>query len=303
MNQELYSFAKAVSFVVLGITAFSFGILAFAFINQIFPDPLAFDGNFREGLANALAAVIIAFPVYVVIVWRLEKARGEKEEPKIAKWLTYIVLVIIACIIIGDLIAVLSGFLRGELSTRFVLKALTILTIAGSIFGYYLWRLRYIGKQKPTAVRAFVGIVVAVIVLAVGYGLTTVGSPGSQRLIQFDERRVSDLQSITFAIDSYWEQNGALPQQLEDLRGTRTFVRSIVDPKSIEPYEYVILTDTSYQVCAVFETDSKNQQDPRIAVKPVPFSESIWNHGVGRACFEREAQQVIKEEPFPVPAR
>jgi uncharacterized membrane protein len=62
----------------------------------------------------------------------------EKVESGVRKWLTYIALLVTAGIVIGDLITFLSYFLRGELTARFVLKALMVIAIAGSIFWYYL---------------------------------------------------------------------------------------------------------------------------------------------------------------------
>jgi hypothetical protein len=131
------------------------------------------------------------------------------------------------------------------------------------------------------------------------YGLTFVGSPASQRSIQFDERRVADLQQITFGVDEYWEQNEVLPEELQDLQDVRAFVRSIADPKTGEPYEYRIVEERTYELCAVFENDSSAMQEK---LPKKPFSEQSWDHGVGHTCFEHEAQEFTKEL-VPVPAR
>ena len=66
------------------------------------------------------------------------------------KWLTYLTLVVAAGIIIGDLIALLSSLLGGDLSVPFTLKAMTILAITGCIFGYYLWDLRQTEQEDQT---------------------------------------------------------------------------------------------------------------------------------------------------------
>ena len=72
----------------------------------------------------------------------LAETRPEKLESGIRKWLTYIALLIAAGTVIGDLITFLTFFLQGELTTRFVLKVLTVVAIAGSIFWYYLGSLK-----------------------------------------------------------------------------------------------------------------------------------------------------------------
>jgi hypothetical protein len=71
----------------------------------------------------------------------------EKRSSKIRKWLTYLTLFVTAGVIIGDLIALIFNLLGGEITTRFALKSLVILGIAGLIFGYYLWDLKKEEKQ------------------------------------------------------------------------------------------------------------------------------------------------------------
>ncbi|MEK7542301.1 MAG: DUF5671 domain-containing protein, partial [Patescibacteria group bacterium] len=316
--QAREAFLYLISFITLYITAFSFGILVFAFIDRLLPDPLQLGGFFPRGLTTALASLIIAFPLYLFMMWQLGKAAArdpERRQSKVGKWLTYITLVIAAGIIIGDLIATLSSLLSGELTTRFVLKALIILAITGSVFGYYLLSLQKeekekdeklsTSKTKSMGARVFVGVVTTIIIFAVVYGFFLVGTPASQRLLQFDERRVSDLANITYATDSYWERNKQLPETLEDLRDPRYYVQSLGDPKTGEPYEYRVISDTAYELCAVFETDSAMQQSK--VPTPEPFTRQIWqwNHGIGRTCFTLEVRKPATESPpkIPVPAR
>ena len=309
--QAREAFLFLISFITLYTTAFSFGILVFAFIEKLFPDPISYGFFSPRGLTTVLASIIVAFPLYLFMMWRLARAAAkdpERRQSKVGKWLTYITLVIAAGIIIGDVIAVLASLLSGELTSRFLLKAFTVLAIAGSIFGYYLWSLQKEekekealqqaqGKEKLIGVRIFAGIVVATVLSAVVYGLTLVGTPTQQRLLQFDERRVSDLQQITFAIDSYWERNKEVPEILGDLLDARYYVPSITDPKTGEPYEYIVLTKDMYQLCAAFETDTASSQYQE---KPRAFSEELWNHAAGRVCFTLE---VRKPQTEPVPAR
>ena len=151
--------------------------------------------------------------------------------------------------------------------------------------------------------RIFLGIVTLAVVLAVGYGAVLVGFPAGQRLLKFDARRVSDLQNISQSIDTYWELNGELPVALEDLQGPRYYVRSIEDPATEEPYEYRVIDGNQYQLCAVFATDSS--QDEQRA--PRAYSDKIWGHGTGRACFDLEAQApragTFREAPAPEKVR
>ena len=148
--QAREAFLYLVSFIALYATAFSLGTLIFAFIDRAFPDPLSFRAGFggefaTRGLTVAIASIIITFPLYLFLMWRLAREAEvypERRQSRLRKWLTYLTLVVAAGIIIGDLIALLSNLLGGDLTIRFTLKALTILVITGSIFGFYLWDLQ-----------------------------------------------------------------------------------------------------------------------------------------------------------------
>lgn len=58
------------------------------------------------------------------------------------RWLTYMTLFLAASFLIGDFITLVYNVLGGELTTRFVLKAVTVAVLAGTTFGYYLSELR-----------------------------------------------------------------------------------------------------------------------------------------------------------------
>lgn len=142
------AFLYLVSFITLYISAFSFGALVFSFINIWLPDPLNFGGDVP---INAIASLIVAFPIFLVITRALRRGSEkdpERKESRVKKWLTYLTLVIAAGVLIGDLIAVLSSLLGGELSMRFLLKAAAVFGIAGSIFGYYLSDLQKEEKES-----------------------------------------------------------------------------------------------------------------------------------------------------------
>ena len=134
--------------------------------------------------------------------------------------------------------------------------------------------------------KIFVSIVVLAVLAAVVYGFILVGSPGSQRVLRFDEQRVSNLKNISLAIDSYWVRNEQLPENLEALQDQRFFVRSILDPESEEPYDYRVLSQVTYELCAVFVAESSLLPKPS-------FSDQSWEHGIGRMCFEREVQKSV----------
>ena len=281
------------SFLALPVWTLSFGSLIFQFIERAFPDSLQYGGDFLfGGMRSSIAALLIGFPLYVLLMWRLWKSAAshpEQLQSLVRKWFTYIVLVVVAGVILGDLIALLTSFLGGELALRFSLKALSILAISVSIFGYYLFELKRSGASPfPRGLKIFVGAVILLVFLSLVFAFSIMGSPGKQRALQFDQRRVSDIQQISHAINSYWEREGKLPLDFEELKTQPyLYIQSVKDPRTQEFYEYRVLGDKKYELCAVFETDSSEYQQ-RSRVK-TPFTEQVWEHGIGRACFEREA--------------
>ncbi len=144
------AFLYLLLFVTLYISAWSFGSLLFDYVNKALPDPLQPYEDVTYSLRQALAALIVAAPIYLglsVFLARTLKRHPAKKGSKIRKWLTYVTLFIAAVAIVSDLIALLNSLLGGELTLRFVLKVAAVLVIAGTIFGYYLWDLRKEEKE------------------------------------------------------------------------------------------------------------------------------------------------------------
>ena len=134
------------------------GTLAFQLINRWLADPLFSNLSSSRYAADeltwALAAILIAFPLYLLItrtVLREAAADPQKLDSAIRKWLTYMALVVAASIFMGDLICAVAFLLRGELTSRFLAKAFVVLTLSGGVFYYYFGGLTR--TETATAVR------------------------------------------------------------------------------------------------------------------------------------------------------
>jgi hypothetical protein len=144
------AFLYLLGFSTLATWTIGAGSVLFALIDGWFKDPLSaanypnYSNNYYE-MANSLACVIVAFPIYVFvmryIVRELEGHPGKLESP-VRKWLTYLALLIAACVVVGDLISFLTYFLRGEITARFVAKSAVVLVLAGGVFWYYFGSLQ-----------------------------------------------------------------------------------------------------------------------------------------------------------------
>ncbi len=145
------AFLYLLSFSTLSIWTYGTGSVMFTLIDRWIKDPLSpinyYSGGYYQ-MADSLACIIVAFPVYVFVMrYIIRESEGHpgKLESPIRKWLTYIALLIAACVVVGDLITFLTYFLRGELTARFVAKVTVVLVIAGGVFWYYMGSL----QRKP----------------------------------------------------------------------------------------------------------------------------------------------------------
>jgi len=154
--------------------------------------------------------------------------------------------------------------------------------------------------------RVFLQTTLVAVSIAIVAGFFAVGSPFSERLRRFDERRVSDLQSIQFQVVDYWQTKGKLPERLEDLRDDFRGFIPLNDPETSEPYEYRTTGELSFELCASFKTSNKTvdgksvEGSPLQLSRPIPAEpfgfESNFLHDAQRTCFSR----TIDPDRFPL---
>ena len=138
------AFLYLLSFATLATWTIGLGRVAFTLIDRWLLDPFSPGDSYSNSyfqMADSLACIIVAFPVYLLtmrFITRELERQPEKLDSGVRKWLTYIALLIAAGVVVGDLITFLTYFLRGELTSRFVAKVAAALVIAGGVFWYYL---------------------------------------------------------------------------------------------------------------------------------------------------------------------
>lgn len=294
----------------------SFLALIFQYVNFYFPDPLTdpqygygYPFSMTETMRNAVAALIIVFPVFILISRLLQKEFGvhpEKMTGRLRKWLIAFTLFVASIVIIVDLIILILHFLEGELAIRFLLKNLSILLVIGFIFGYYFNALK---KEQPLLSKnekIFVWIVSLIIVLSVIGAFVVMGSPFKQRLLKQDWERVSHLQTIQGQLVAYYQQKSSLPESLSLLRDDISGFVPPRDPKTGNEYEYFKRGDLSFSLCAIFETtggEYAKTLHPERLYPPMDTNEH-WSHNIGRVCFERaidsDRYPILKKEPIPI---
>jgi hypothetical protein len=281
--------------VALYVSAFSLLALLFNYINILFPDQLDFyRGNFSSAVRFSIASLIIIFPTYLVLTKVLNKDVRKNPEKKglwIRKWLIYFTLFVAGITIIIQLIRLINEFLGGDITTQFILKIVAVLVVTGAVFGYYIYDLK--GKWEREIRKAkMIGWITALVVLvAVVSGFFIIGSPASQRLVRFDEKKVNDLQNIQWQIVNFWQNKERLPNSFVELEDPISSFMVPVDQQTSEEYGYNVISDLSFELCAVFNKEDAGLSGENIRVaKPFGGSgieDSNWAHGEGEVCFER----------------
>ncbi len=306
-------FLYLLSIITLIASAVSFGILVFQYINIYFPDAITdyySNSGYFASIRQSLATLIVIFPVYFWVSRFLKKdveENPEKREMKIRKWLLYFTVFVAAIAIIIDLVTLLNTFLNGELTTRFILKVLAIIFIAGSIFSYYFSELKELktkGKQAWDWIGIYKWVVVAVVIAAIGFGFYVAGSPQNQRAVRFDERRVQDLSSLQYQIINYWQKKNELPSTLDQLANDILGIVIPRDPRTGAAYEYKVLGKLEFELCATFETSSSDSTiyPSRVVPPTYPGSQPTWQHEAERTCFDRtidpELINIVNPKPL-----
>lgn len=300
-------FLHLLMLVMLYIGVISLISLSFAYINFSFPDPLNY---YRTGILDSIriqsSMLVVSFPLLLTLSYFIQREYRKnpaKHELRFSKWLTYLTLFVAAITIVIDLIQLVNRFYGGELTTSFVLKVLSVLIVAGAVFGYYIWDVQHESNTSNVPkIVAWISSVVVVVMLVSGFFIA--GSPSNQRKIRMDDKRTSDLQSIQWELINYWQLKKALPASLKDLRNDLSGFQVPVDPETGAAYEYTVTAPLQFSLCATYNKESLSdnwQATPMSA--PVYYKDQYgmsgsqnWAHGAGRKCFERN----IDPELYPV---
>jgi hypothetical protein len=310
------------SFILLGIVTTALGTLLFQIINKYLPDPLDATNwysvsSMTSTIHYAIAALLIGFPLYyfAMRLWFRKFREDEgRTESKLSKWLTYLVLLITAVTIVGDLITVVFTMLQGEITARFFLKALTILVIAGAVFGFYYFERRKIQYHLDIPRSFFLNFgwgAGGLILTAVILGFVAGGSPTTERNRTFDRTRAEHLSSLANCIEQYAQNLGALPVTLSDLKQSSQYsycTSSMQDPENQSAYNYRVVTASKnqgaarvgeFELCATFALASEVTPANRGTYYG---NTSVWDtHTVGKNCHTLTAQLLIPTSQMVVP--
>jgi hypothetical protein len=293
------AFLYLLVFLTLAWWTISLGYVFFTLIDRYIPDPSivqAYTSWSVRSISFPLAGIVVAFPLFLAVSWyQLKESfeRPELLESGVRKWLTYIALVITALIVIGDVVTFIAWFLNGGLSSRFMWRVLVVFVLASGVFAYYLTSLRSAAAPRRLQI-AFSAAAIALVAAGLWGGFGLSGPPSAQRARAEDDRRLSDLSRIQFALHEQWvkaepKRSSVLPATLAEALPMNRTARDQRDPVTGAPYEFHALGGTRYQLCATFAASTQDsEQTP-------PSPQAVWQHPAGRYCFAFDAL----EEPSP----
>jgi hypothetical protein len=120
------------------------------------------------------------------------------------------------------------------------------------------------------------GVGITAGIAAIVAGVMVAGTPAEGRMQRLDRVRAGDLRAIATSIDAFWQRQERLPDSLGELVADPRAQVSVDDPDTEQEYEYRILGEDSYELCAVFALASiPNNRAP----------DAFWLHSAGRHCF------------------
>jgi hypothetical protein len=299
------AFLHLLGMAMLYAAALATGTILFQFVDRWLPAATDYGSGFYGGsLRAAAAALLVSLPILGLTqrTIGLDASRDPALRlTPIYRTLAYLSLLITSLVMAGDLIAVIISFLSGDLTLRFILKALIILLLAA---GIYLWFSSDLSREERIAGTPTAGTVptpppwrnwlqrigTAVALAAMIAALYAAGNPLRQRQLRLDARRIDDLRAIQQNVETYFEREGVVPATLDLLADApATFLRNTTDPVTGKPYRYERVDDGSYTLTAEFALPSPPERE-----------QASWNrdgffqHTAGEQTFRLSAPKNVR---------
>jgi len=281
----------------------SFLTLLFEYINRTHPDPLAYFADpYASTVRLAMATLVVLAPVTVALVYLIRRTIMEdrsREHLWVRRWAIMLTLFIAGATVAVDLITLLTTFLGGEITVRFVLKVAVVLLVAVLVFLHFLAELRGYWFREPRRAHVVAGAALVLALLTVLAGFVIVGTPSEMRMSRFDQQKVQDLQTLQYEIANYYQLKRELPDSLAELADPFTTYGLPADPQG-GAYRYEKTGDLSFRLCATFNRESEDLAGQggyghSMARPMMGGIEETWQHGAGETCFTR----TIDPERYP----
>ena len=296
-------FLWAGAMVALYWSVISFIFLVFNYIDYTYPDALSNTpiDPYQSGVGHEMASIIVLFPLYLVVMWFIRRDIHRDPSRKniwVRRWALILTLFVTGAAVVIDLITLLTAFFNGtSLTEPFLFKIALVLLVAAAAFMHFtadLWGYWDQFPQRKLSVGIGVGILAVVTIVA---GFLIIGTPMQALAYQYDQQKVSDLQTIQSEVITYWQQTGKLPVSLAALSDPTSGVTIPVDEQTGKQYEYDVLGKLAFKLCATFNAETPvyaiTQDELSVPVAPQVNGEQSmndstsdsWYHEAGDQCF------------------
>jgi hypothetical protein len=267
--------------------------LFFGLITLLFPDASeqyymieAASSSVRLGIAM----VVVFFPTYLILTRYVNKLRRTEQSDQyltLTKWLIYLSLLAGILTLLVDLVIVLNYFLEGDITARFIYKALSVLVVIGAAVAYYVLDARgyWLKNEKQSVGYAVAASLIILAVIILGY--SRIPSPTEVREQKIDANQIIDLQAIQYKVQEFMVlSSSTLPTTLDEAFG------QFAAPKATdgrEDYVYKV-TERGFELCAEFSHEMPS--DPNFAAPVIDKMQPVinandWQYKAGHFCFER----------------
>jgi len=295
-NAAKFAFFYMLSLIALVFVAVASGTILFQIINKLVPDIADIYSSFyqEEAMRFGISALIIASPIFYITSRQIYKSlfRGSlAQDAGVRKWLTYLILLVSIIVMIAWLIAILNGFLGGELTTKFILKALTAIVISGIVFSFYFYDIRRdnILNKVDRVISAYFYSSLSIILVILVAAFLNVGSPANARDKKIDQSIINDFYQIQNGVNSYYNSYKILPADLATLQKEYNYVTGdfLQNPQDNQAYEYQVTGEKEFELCTTFLTTNKDNNEP--------YRDNNWLHEAGYQCLKQKALEYSKE--------
>lgn len=277
--------------IALYISITSAIIILFAVINKLLPSPAdSFWELERAGdsIRYGIALLLVFFPTFVVLTRYVQKFRRIENSAIYTspiRWLIYLSLLVGGFVILGTLVSTIYNFLNGDITVRFILKALIIVFLLSLACYYFIRDVRgeWVKNERGSVLVGVISSVIVVVTLLLGFIYNE--TPATIREYKIDEQQLRDLQVIQSGIVNYLDEFGTLPTGLAEISIYMTVPSSPIGRPSYI-YEF---DETGFQLCAEFAFDSRGEQYPVFYPderEKIRGSQN-WNYAAGNYCFVR----------------
>jgi hypothetical protein len=140
--------------------------------------------------------------------------------------------------------------------------------------------------------RIFGGVSSAIILIVFVSSFFIIDSPAQTRNKQIDAQTVSSMQNLTYTLQDYADAHQGLPATLDSI--SPSYTSQISQTKN--PVAYNKLNDTSYKLCANFNSSNMTDKNPTSDV--YQLSDDSWKHDKGNVCFTKNI--TLKPKPYAI---